>query len=182
MGDIHDELIDLRALAKANDPRAVAAVLPLLGEDTEVEIKRAIVRRIGRLRGHVAEEVLATIAERDALAEIRVKAAKALSALDRERGVDFLLAELSADEGFVRENAIRALEADETLEVREAIRQVLRDDTDQGVRVVAAEALATMRYMPAIPDVEAAYKSARGVHRWVLRGYLRSLQRRSQSE
>jgi HEAT repeat protein len=113
MADLIDDMIDLQALAKANDPRAVAAVEPLLGDNLRVEDKRTVVRRLRRLRGRAVEDTLSVIAERDSSPEIRVKAAAALRRSDHGRALPYLLTGLSAEDAADREHAIRALERDD---------------------------------------------------------------------
>jgi HEAT repeat protein len=178
--DIYDDMIDLQALAKANDPRAVAAVEPLLGEGLRVEDKRTVVRRLGRLRGRAVEDTLSVIADRDSSPEIRVKAAAALGRSDHQRALPFLLTGLSSEDVNVREDAIRALSKVADVEVQEAIRRLL-SDPEPSARVVAASALVTSRYLPAMRDLEAACESTKGANGWLLRRHLHSLQRHAKS-
>ncbi|MQA91930.1 MAG: hypothetical protein GEU90_17200 [Gemmatimonas sp.] len=154
--DASTRKVVIRALADADeDPRAVAALIELLRNDPEPEVRVAAARGLGELEAPEAVEALSTALINDAHPGVRTAAAWALGEIEDELGVDALVAAMVDESPEVRRSAIHALSDIESFASVSGLTLAL-SDPDPNVRRTAARTLGDIDLEVAPPELIAA--------------------------
>lgn len=145
--------------SRSDDPRAVAALVRLLREDSDAEVRRAAANALGELEAEEAVPALADALRKDASADVRHTAAWALGQIESAAAVPALVAALGDSSRDVRETATWALGQIEDSSAVPALVRVLRGNEIEVARK-AAWALGQIEDPAAVDGLVAALSSS----------------------